>query len=229
MIALVVSGQDYHFYMQNSNNTWSHKPGEGVATNGCLGYFYAQQNENTQSYGNRLCSNQVSVLTNSNLLTHLHEGYETDYIFFYVDKPATLDYAHLNGLGETCSQTSLYLWDLAGSTEETAAYKYNPSSFSGRIDYKGDIDYFAVNFPTTGTYTLSISTTSVSPTPDPYPLKVTVYGANGTSSTTANITGGSGTITLNAYAGRVYYIKVELPNQTAYEFGRRYSFSVSKA
>jgi hypothetical protein len=33
LIALVVGTTDYHYYMQHSNGTWSHKPGISSVTN----------------------------------------------------------------------------------------------------------------------------------------------------------------------------------------------------
>ena len=48
LIALVVDEGNYHFYMQHSDNTWSHKPGNQAPSNKCLECGISLNNSNIQ-------------------------------------------------------------------------------------------------------------------------------------------------------------------------------------
>ena len=211
LILLVVGSADYHFYMQNGDNTWSHKPGSSNARYTCRG----------------LCGNETE-LTNNNILSHMTEGgYTNDYIFFYVDKPVTLDYAHQNGTHETCKKTSTYLFDVAASSED--AFKpINGSSISGRIDYPGDQDWFGLVILEERTVTVNITTISGSGTPDPYTLKVFLKNPSGVYVLEKTITTGSGSFTFTTTGDhQVYRLLIRSEGQTSYEVVRRYSVTIS--
>ena len=224
LILLVIRNsdyQDYHFYMQNSDNTWSHKPGALEASSGCLG---------TYSEFSGCCSNPVDTLTNSNILLHMKDVYSKDYLFFYVDKPATIDYAHSNGAYDDSQKTTPYKWDVAGSTINDAKnIQIDQSSLSvnGRIDYKGDQDVYAVNVKTSGIYTINLSTISTSPTPSPYPINLTVGTDNAVIIATKNIVNGNDSITVTLMPHKIYYVIVNSPGQNNHEAVRRYTLTVS--
>lgn len=207
--------------MQNSDNTWSHKPGALEASSGCLG---------TYSEFSGCCSNPVDTLTNSNILLHMKDVYSKDYLFFYVDKPATIDYAHSNGAYDDSQKTTPYKWDVAGSTINDAKnIQIDQSSLSvnGRIDYKGDQDVYAVNVKTSGIYTINLSTISTSPTPSPYPINLTVGTDNAVIIATKNIVNGNDSITVTLMPHKIYYVIVNSPGQNNHEAVRRYTLTVS--
>ncbi|NCA67052.1 MAG: hypothetical protein EOM87_03195 [Clostridia bacterium] len=217
LVALVVRSDDYHFYMQNADNSWSHKPGNYPAMNACLGTLI------------NACTYPTNALTNNNILDHLSDGYEDgyDYTFFYVDKSSTLDFGNLNGHYDNCTKTSKYVIDDAGSSMSRAQVKQIDSTgFYGRICFKGDADYYALTFSSNGTKSITLTTTSVSPTPDPYPIYLYVYDSSGALLNSAYITTGSSSVTTSVLANRVYYIRIYSINQSIYESVRRYHISI---
>ena len=85
LVAVVFTDEDFHFYMQHSDDTWSHKPGQTLPT--------------TKSLESDV------TLTNSNIAACAAEGdYEGGVVgFFYISK-STLDILHGDGTLETYTQ-----------------------------------------------------------------------------------------------------------------------------
>ena len=213
LVALVVSQSDFHFYTQNQYGLWSHKPGLSSATTAC----------HCKVTGTSACSNPVDVLTNTNIIEHITDDYSDDYIFFYVSKPATIDYAHNIGTSEASPKTSLYLCDTAGN-DYTAAKGIDSSYYcmnNGRIDYKGDVDFYAFDPAETKTYRIYLAPVGSSPTPANFTLKFGVYDSSMASIAQYTISNET-TINLSFEKGKVYYFKIYSDGQTQYEYSRRY-------
>lgn len=216
LIALVTGGGegDFHFYMQNTDGIWTHKPGEGAAM--------------------KVCQIHTDVvLTDSNILEHIsHGGYETgtDYSFFYVDKPATIDFGHNDGGFNQSSCTSLNIKDVAGNQMLNAKLITVPNTVAikGRIDYLNDIDYYTFTASSSGTYRFSFQTSSNSPSPKPYPLHVEVIGNGSLQFARMDVTDEAEDLTVSLIAGNIYFIKCYTSSQTVYEPNRRYSFTIIK-
>ncbi|MBO4769255.1 MAG: DNRLRE domain-containing protein [Clostridia bacterium] len=192
---------DYHFYMQNSDGTWSHKPGNYPATNACHG-----------------CNNPVSQLTNSNILEHITDDYSDNYLFFYVSKPATIDYGHSDGTDSDCEFTEITINDFAGNSHTSAKRIIGTESsmLQGRIEYLNDTDFYGFQASASKTYQFSIAAngTQVSGTT----FVLTAYQQDGSvisSSTT-------GSLSFTAIKGKVYYVKVSKTGQTAYSSYQKY-------
>ncbi len=203
LILLVVGDMsesgDYHFYIQNSDNTWSHKPGQGYARNVCRGF----------------CGTET-LLTNNNILQHCHEGgYSSDYIFFYIDKPSTIDYCHGDGTASTCmNYTPLELSDVAGAdyahSKGIVIGASGNTTFSGMMDYGTDNDCYAFDATQTKTYTINLTTTK-NGGPYSYPLGMQLYTSDG-QLLGGSVYGGSGTITAALTKGEIYYIRLYVIN-----------------
>ncbi len=140
LIALVTGVDDYHFYIQHNDGTWSHKPGLYPVTNLSL-------------------DTNIS-LTNSNIQSLANEGYYEggELKFFVITKTAVVDYPH----GERCclnwpcnhSQSSLYLREQAGDYLQTAKDK-NLGNTVARIDFADDHDVYCFSPTSTRTYTIT--------------------------------------------------------------------------
>lgn len=138
MIALVVGNTDYHFYMQHSDGTWSHKPGSSQITN-------------------RSLSTNV-VLTNDNIVACAAEGiYQGGYLsFFVITKTAVIDQPH----GARCclswpcshTQSALYHRDKAGDYLQTSLVVGTGVNIC-RFDFSNDHDVFCFIPSATGSYT----------------------------------------------------------------------------
>lgn len=208
LILLVVGGKternDYHFYVQNSDNTWSHKPGWGSATNCCVGD----------------CGNHVA-LTNSNILQHCFEGgYSSDYLFFYTDKPATVDYCHGDGGASTCrNYTPLDCKDVAGN-DAGRAKGIGFGTTTGRFDYNDDVDCFGFD-AVKSDCSISLSTI-LNGSQYPYKIHVTVKKSDGSIVLETDLSG-LGTFSLNLSQGNIYYLELSCPTisinfQNTYEY-----------
>ena len=203
LCALVVGDYDYHFYIQHSDGVWSHKPGQSVPSNKCLD-----------------CQ---LPLTNANFAEHaLEGGYTKGIRYFYVTKSAVIDYGNLNGHYDSCKGTSVYSPDGAGNTFIPAKVLPPSVTLAGRIDYKGDADFYAINIASPGTRTITVTTTSVDTTPDPYPISISVYLPTAMFVKSASSTTGTATLT-NQFSKGIYYIQITSSGQSAYEYGRRYN------
>lgn len=205
MIAVVLTSSSFHFYMQHSDNTWSHKDGSNQPRNTCFTH-------NT-------------TLTNSNIRSHISEGtYANGQVkFFYITKNSILDYGHLDGSSSSDAMTSLSASDGAGNDFATAI---NLNSLSiqnrvGYIDYVSDSDYYYAVAPRTGTFTFSLSSNnSVSKT-------IALYNSGGTLLTSKIITTGSTSFSYSLIAGNTYILKIATGGQTVHKENYTYTFTIS--
>ena len=201
LIALVVSYQDYHFYVQHSDGTWSHKPGSAPVSNRSLG-----DNEILMN-GNIVSKSRQDIYTNGQIK------------FFLITKPMVADYPHgeaccsafweCNHSGDGCGctgtcnclPTQLFLKDTAGDTPEQSTSVFTGSK-QCQFDFANDVDCFAFCPAVSGTY--SFATTSTSN--DAY-IVGTLYDRFGTvldeSDQTAHIQ-----ITRYLTAGQMYYLRL---------------------
>ncbi len=204
LIAVVVGGDDFHFYMQHSDGSWSHKLGP-----------LTPDNDSISGHN----------LTNSNISTYaLEDQYANGVVrFYYITKNSVIDYGHANGHYNNCIKTYIYSTDGAGNDFETSKNLGSVSSISkyGLIDFCGDVDYYYFTPTTTKTYTFT-STTSSS-----LPLTITLYNASGTLLTSGSANSGAVNFTYQLQSGTKYFIKVNTSNQTEHEYLREYNFYVS--
>lgn len=202
LIAMVAGPNDYHFYMQHSDNTWSHKLADFLPYYQCLEH----QNE----------------LTNDNIRTHACEG--TNYSggvlkFFYITKNAIVDFKHRDGTATTTTSTRPITTDLAGSNIYAALdIGYFPEDYQeGCLDYPGDVDYYSVFTSDAETRTVNVNTSSN------YTINLTIY-KNGTAVATQSATSDV-SVTVNFEADSQYYIAITATNFTVYEYGLTYELS----
>lgn len=202
LIAVVAGPGDYHFYMQHSDNTWSHKRGNSVPQNTCIE-----------------CSN--NVLTNANIRTHACEGddYEGGVVkFYYITKNAIVDFKHRDGTADTSSLTYPISTDLAGDHEYAAIdIGYFPEEYQeGCLDYAGDVDYYSIFTSDAETRTVYANIANE------YTIKLTVY-KNGTviatESAASNVS-----VTVDFEADSQYYIAITSTDFYVYEYGLIYDF-----
>ena len=201
---------DYHFYVQNGDNTWSHKNADEPAQNDCFG----------------ACSNYAATLTNSNILDHLHEHYEidNDYIFFWITLPANIENIQ-NEYGQTDSRpfTSFYFGDKGGGTIASAGYKpVDTTSVSAKIDFIGDIDIFSVTRSQSGLVTFTI-TTGISS----FPVSVDVMDEGGVTLGSVYASTGNGNFSVTLSRGKLYYLKIFAVGQTWYLDNMHYQVIIS--
>ena len=215
LVLLVIGQRDYHFYLQNSNGTWSHKPGTDEATNQCFGHCGTATN-----------------LTNSNILNHCQEGgYTREYKFFFVDKPSTIDYCHGDGTAPTCEiLTPVQLVDVAGdeinSSKGIVLSENGSATINGMIDYNYDIDCFSFDVPLTKTYSVNISTLKNGLSYS-HSIGVSIIMQNGQTPlySNANVSGET-MVNVNLQAGKIYYISVYVRND-AFDHWRQYRINIS--
>lgn len=207
------ASKDYHFYVQNSDNTWSHKPGGSNARQSCNG-----------------CSNPVSCLTNNNLLDHISDGYSSNYLFFYIGKDATIDYSHGDGASLACTTyyTPLDLYDIAGANAETARGIVTGSTVLGRIDFAGDTDCYA--FDAVCSDVVIKLTTLKNGVAYNHPMKYVVTDSNGVEITSKSLTGGTASSTVVLTKGQIYYVYVTAlaVNNDSFDSWREYRLTISK-
>lgn len=215
LVLLVVGLSDFHFYMRNSNGTWTHKPGTTKARNKCMGE----------------CGSPT-LLTNSNILSHCHEGgYTKEYRFFFVDKPSTIDYFHGDGTASSCeNSTPCVLGDVAGSDFEDSKgitlSQENITTINGMIDYNYDNDCFSFDSPVTKTYSFDISTLKNGSSYS-HSLSIEIVAKEGRTVLYSNSNfSGNTTITLNLQKGEIYYIRV-CANNNSFDYWRQYKISIS--
>ncbi len=138
---------DYHFYMQHTDGTWSHKPGNGEAISYCI-------------------NDPTVTLTNENILTHAADGngdcfandpyvcnrYNEIVMLFYVTKPAVADYNHKAGQNEEDAFSEICTVDLAGDNFVTAQKIRPDITVQGKADHQNDSDYFVMTTTQSGNY-----------------------------------------------------------------------------
>ena len=194
---------DYHFYMQHSDNTWSHKPGTTAPQ--------------------RTCIDNHTQLTNDNIREHACEGiYDNGELrFYYITKDAVCDYRHLDGTSSVLKSTTINNQDTAGNYIFAAQdIGTLPEDYiNGNIDYVGDIDYYVFEAENSGTRTITISSFNQ------LGLYVKIHDQNGNVITSLLSTGGSSNLTVNLTASQKYYLSFYCPNQVNYVYNQlSYSF-----
>lgn len=147
LIAFVFCGydNDFHFYMQHNDGTWSHKPGVKKATNLRLNCY---NNPNLPP----------EYLNNENIKLYAGEGkYSSSSLRFYlITKDAVNDYPH--GERNTTKPNTLYFTDMAGDNMFTSS-SLSIGEQEGCIDTYNDVDFYVFKPTTTRNY--SIKTTSL--------------------------------------------------------------------
>ncbi len=202
LIAVVTGNSDYHFYMQHSNGTWSHKPGSSNVTNLSL-------------------SDNSTVLTNSNILSLANSGaYAGGQLRFYIiTKDAVIDKPHSSRCCDSwpCghSQNTLYYLDQAGDYMKTST-SVATGCKDGRFDFNYNHDFYCFVPPSTGTYTITTHTNSSAD------IDCKIYDENGGSLYNATNTGAVN-VSLSLTVGKRYFFDVYNYSKTVVT----YTFSIS--
>lgn len=144
LIALVTGKYDFHFYRQESNGDWSHKPGSTQVTN--------KEILADGTIGN-------TVLKNSNIISLANRGpYAKGALqFLSVTKSAAVDFPHAERCCNsfpctTHAQTAIYKNDMAGDYLKSAK-NITGTITNGKLDYMNDYDWF--RFAKSGNVTYS--------------------------------------------------------------------------
>jgi len=200
LIALVTAtdASNWHFYMQHSDGTWSHKPGT-----------YAVTNKVFDNTANSTVTNVV--LTNANIKANANKGlYAGGQLrFFTVTKHAVWDYPHTPPINVIDPQTTLVHSDIAGECLVTAR-NVSTGATAARIDFHDDQDFFRFQAPTSKTY--SISTTGASSGSS---LGLKLYSNTGLEIKNIVSSNGSNVSTTQLMiAGQVYYIEIYSSTKT---------------
>jgi hypothetical protein len=117
--------------------------------------------------------------------------------------------------------------DGAGSNTNNSKH-LSAASFTGKIDFKGDIDYYSLNYKTTGYRTITINTLNSSNNqPKIFPLVLEIRDSSDTVVSTCTVSNGSGSVSYQFTANNLYYFKIYSPNQTVVDFYRQYSVQIS--
>lgn len=147
LIAVVCSyDNDFHFYMQHNDGTWSHKPGVRKVTN--LRLKCIDNPKLTPEY-----------LNNENIKQYAGEGkYSSSSLkFLIITKDAVSDYPHKPLNYNATTATPLFFTDIAGDNMFTSS-SLSIGEQEGCIDTYNDIDFYVFKPTTTRNYT--IQTTS---------------------------------------------------------------------
>jgi len=211
LIAVVVhqSGNsygDYHFYMQHSDDTWSHKRGTWAPQDACI------------THG--------TELTNANITSHICEDIYAGgaYQFYYITKNAVTDYTHQYGNYPGTVQTlPTSGGDLAGNHLPSAKYLgIAPVSFTNaRFDSVDDVDCYRFMARVSANRTVTVSTTGS------VPVVVEVYNYTGTLVSSNSVASGICILQPGCTAGLNYYLRIYSPNQIAHIPNNTYSVYIS--
>ena len=193
---------DYHFYMQHTDNTWTHKQGST-----------APSNQSITSH---------TALTNSNIQVKANEGiYANGSLkFFYITKSAVVDFPHGDGITYVNNHSPAFTTTLTldNSGEDFWNSKnYGMISgtnvyFSGRFDYPYDADCFSFIAPAFDEYHFYV-TSNVSP------IVTYIFDENMDVYLAYNVTGSAPyLLSANLNAGRRYYIQFQYPEYTSYSY-----------
>lgn len=171
---------DYHFYMQHSNGTWSHKRGSSDITN--------------------LSIDSETTITNSNIATKAMEnGYDDGFYIFIITKDAVLDYPHNYGHYDSTTYTTTNFYDKSGDTITSC------TSISGdkycRFDHSYDKDYFMFTPTMSKSYTISTSCGSG------YDVDADIYDYNG-DIIASDRSYSNANLTVYMLANKTYYIGI---------------------
>lgn len=205
LIAVVSGGNDFHFYMQHYDNTWSHKPGALAPMNVCFD-----------------CENS---LTNENIRSHACEGFYNGGIvkFFYITRSASIDQGHLDGQASDCKRTSVIDADHAGNYFASATEITIPGTYySKRIDYRNDIDYYVFTNDTEGNYLFAFTANQG------VPLTVVLYNERKEVLQTFYSAVGDIDFEYSLNENSLYVFSVSSGGQTEHEFVRTYNFSITE-
>lgn len=211
LIAVIVTDTDFHFYMQHTDNTWSHKPGMNEPIDRCAG----------------TCSCE---LKNSNIKTYAEHGpYEGGALkFFYITKNAVVDYGHLGGAytQRTHSIESVYTEpayvDLAGNNYIAAKNlgTIQTITYTGNTDYVGDRDCYLFKLSTSGTVSFTFTTAGNTS------LEVFLYDKQKNQLITRTSQNGTISFSYVLTANEEYVLKVWSPNQHSHQQMRKYTFTI---
>ena len=205
LIAVVVAPTDYHFYIQHSDNTWSHKRGTLVPQSDCISCHLE--------------------LTNENIRAHACEGTYSEGMvkFFYITKNAITDFKHDDGSASSVTYTTPTYTDLAGSNRFAAQdiSGSQESYMEGEIDYPGDTDYYGFYSSDTGTFTVWVQSSSN------YSLQIRVHDSSGALVASRTATSES-SVSVNLEIDRQYYIAITSLNYSSYNYGFDYQFGIQQ-
>ncbi|MGE5404932.1 MAG: hypothetical protein ACM3PP_08330 [Candidatus Saccharibacteria bacterium] len=181
MIALVTGSLDFHYYMQHSDGTWSHKPGTGKVTNLSIVDSVPLKNENIKAKANQ-------GLYSSGPLK-----------FFLITKDAVTDYPH-GAYDAAANQEPLYFADKAGEYPITAT-NANVGPIPANMDFAKDTDVYCFRPSVSKTYVLSTSCASDAD------LDAVLYDSSGMR---INYDGSVGQVNMShaLVAGNKYYIRI---------------------
>ena len=172
-------GQDFHFYMRNSDGTWSHKPGVLLAS--------------TTSFTSN------TTITDGNIQSVISEnGFTGGSRYYLIGKSSIIDYPHYYGHGSSTS-TAPHFSDRSGIGMVTSSQLVG-TTFSGLIDYEDDEDYFWFNATLTTAVTISVSSAS-------FDMDVWVYNTNG-GLMASDSAYGDASVVVNVTAGGRYFVRV---------------------
>ena len=221
LIAVVTGSTDFHFYMQNSDGTWSHKPGGSNERNISLSNGY--------------------ILTNDNIYYRANEGSyqagnaggyaEGKLKFFVITRYGLWDYPHTNSCFASshtgsawpnCGHSNLLAKiipyrEKAGDYFENAVSLGAPSNSVcfGRMDYPRDRDVFTFYVNDTNIHTFTVTCAGVVPgyQTSNVQYSCTIYTNKGTPVASANGTV-SVTISKALSPDTLYHISIEEDSQT---------------
>ncbi|WP_127530259.1 hypothetical protein [Paenibacillus kobensis] len=198
LIALVTGNTDYHYYMQHSNGTWSHKPGYSPVTN--------------------LSIDDQVPLTNSNMNAKANQGIYAggSKKFLLITKHAVTDYPHgddardANGKLLSTSQIPFYFADAAGEQRVTSSAMPSDRSIAGRFDFRSDYDVFYFTSPTSRYYKIT-STSNVD-------MDAAFYIGDSSTALATDANAGNISITVWVNAGETLYTKIFNYNKTLADY-----------
>lgn len=200
LVLLVIDNEtpyDYHFYMQHTDGTWSHKPGNGEAIAHCL--------EHT-----------TVSLSNDNILEHAADNetnptgknrYTEILCLFYVTKSAVSDFNHSYGHDLYDKYSELVIADLAGDNFISAQKIRTDTVVEGKSDHQNDSDYFVMTTTQSGSYQIVFNKAE---TTDPTTFTWTVSVITEAGHLINNVQGTGTTMSFSATLGTgEYYIFVK--------------------
>ena len=204
LIAVVLSDQDYHFYVQHADNTWSHKPGAAEPTNCCID-----------------CN---IPLTNANIREHACEGIYEDgeLAFLYINKDAIIDGCHADGSDLDSVCTPMNSSDRAGNYFCAASElgQLPMVNVNAKIDYIGDVDYYAFFSEAPRSYTITGSMS------DETPLIAKLYDQFGVLLYEETSEAGDISFDFCITYGSCYFLSMETTGQIAPAENKIYQFSI---
>lgn len=178
-VATSSNGCLFHFYMQHSDGTWSHKPGGLNISNKVINdssttltneniYFYA----NSGSYQSGLL--KFFTVTKAAVIDCPHSGHDYNY-YPYIGQPLDIDIMQI--IPPVNHNVDCKI--IAGDYCETAVDLFDTYE-EGRMDFLNDCDVFC--YVPTNNLNCTIYATTVNNTPSNYNylnLNVTVYNSDG--------------------------------------------------